>query len=75
MARQTPPMPRLAIMARQASARTAMLAASVRLRPNRSAAMPLGTSHKRLTRWKNPSAKPIWASEKPRPASSTTQIT
>ena len=46
---------------------------SVRRRPSRSAAMPLGTSHSRLVRWNTPSARPISASEKPRAASSATQ--
>ena len=46
---------------------------SVRRRPSRSAAMPLGTSHSRLVRWNTLSARPISASEKPRAASSATQ--
>ena len=46
---------------------------SVRRRPSKSAAMPLGTSHSRLTPWKTPSARPICASVKPRAASSATQ--
>lgn len=40
--------------------------ARVRRRPSRSAAMPDGTSHSRLTTWNRPSASPAWASEKPR---------
>ena len=34
--------------------------------------MPLGTSHRRLTMWNTPSAKPISQREKPRAASSAT---
>ena len=41
-------------------------------RPSRSAAMPLGTSQKRLTMWYTLSARPISHSEKPRAAKSAT---
>lgn len=37
---------------------------SVRRRPSKSAAMPLGTSHSRLTPWKTPSARPICSQRK-----------
>ena len=42
------------------------------LRPRRSATMPLGTSHSRLTIWKTLSARPISHRENPRAASSAT---
>ena len=41
-------------------------------RPSRSAAMPLGTSHSRLTTWNTLSARPISHREKPRAASRAT---
>ena len=59
-------------MVRLLAAASNPLTTSVRRRPSRSAAMPLGTSPSRLTTWKMPSASPICHSANPRPASSAT---
>ena len=72
MDRHTPKKSWLKAIVRAESIPNSPERARVRLRPTRSASMPLGTSQRKLTTWNTPSAMPTWAKENPRARRNTT---